>query len=380
MTAVEIDTEMKVKDKAEPRGDRRKEMDKKCFRHRREQWEAELLHPTARKSRASVGRKRPESPCPVRTAFQRDRDRILHSKPLRRLARKTQVFLNPEGDHYRTRMTHTLEVAQIARTIARALRLNEDLTEAIALAHDLGHTPFGHAGEAVLNRLLSTGFRHAEQSLREVDVLARGGQGLNLTAEVRAGILFHSKGKGPIIAERIEVDGELPVTVEAQVVRVADIVAYANHDMDDAVRGRVLSVDDVPETVWQVLGDRHSQRISHLIEDVLAHTNLDAEPRVRMSKKTLDALGALRDFLWDRLYENPLVHGQFRKATQILDALWMRFTQNPDEFFTRYWPGCPTHNREPIERAVADFLAGMTDRYAIRLFEELYLPRSWWVL
>jgi dGTPase len=352
------------------------------FRQQKEEWERKLLHPVAKRSAETVGRGRDERPCPVRTAFQRDRDRILHSKPLRRLARKTQVFLNPEGDHYRTRITHTLEVAQIGRTIARALGLNEDLTEAIALAHDLGHTPFGHAGEAVLDKLLGGGFRHAEQSLRVVDVLARKGEGLNLTGEVRAGIVYHSKGKGPIIAENVGTrrEADKPVTVEAQVVRIADIVAYANHDMDDAIRGKILAAEDVPIEVLRVLGWRHSERISHLVTDVLETTDLDREPVVRLSDETLEALYLLRDFLWERLYENPLVHGQFHKATQILEALWDRFTKKPDEFFETYWPGCPPHNRDPVDRAVADFLAGMTDRYAIRLFEELYLPRSWWVL
>ena len=342
--------------------------------------EHEFLHPAAMRSADTAGRRLSEEPCSVRTAFGRDRDRILHSKPLRRLARKTQVFLNPEGDHYRTRMTHTLEVAQIARTIARALRLNEDLTEAIALGHDLGHTPFGHAGEAVLNTLLSEGFRHAEQSLRVVDVLTRRGQGLNLTAEVRAGILYHSKGKGPIIPETIPSDPTFPVTVEAQVVRVSDIIAYANHDMDDAIRGKILALEDVPERVLETLGRHNSARIAYLVRDVLEHTDLDREPRIRVSDTALGALSELRDYLWEHLYENPLVHGQFSKATEILKTLWERFTKNGDEFFKNYWPNCPEAAREPLERAAADFIAGMTDRYAIRVFQDLYLPKSWWVL
>jgi len=345
-----------------------------------EELEDRFLHKAAKRSSCTVGRAKSEEPCSVRTSFARDRDRILHSKPLRRLARKTQVFLNPEGDHYRTRMTHTLEVVQIARTIARALRLNEELTEAIALGHDLGHTPFGHAGEAVLNKLLPDGFRHAEQSLRVVDVLTRKGHGLNLTAEVRAGILYHSKGKGPIIPESIPQDPAFPVTVEAQVVRISDIIAYANHDMDDAVRGKIISVDDIPQKILGVLGLHNSARIAYLVKDLLISTDLEKEPKICLSETALQALSGLRDFLWDNLYENPLVHGQFSKATDIVEHLWVRLRQDPHEFFRDYWPNCPEKVKEPIDRAVTDFIAGMTDRYAIRVFEKLYLPRSWWVL
>ncbi len=355
-------------------------LDSDKIRKTTEEMESRCLHPAAKRSAKSVGRAVSEEPCTVRTAFARDRDRILHSKPLRRLARKTQVFLNPEGDHYRTRMTHTLEVVQIAGTIAKGLRLNEELTEAIAFGHDLGHTPFGHAGEDVLNKLYSGGFRHAEQSLRVVDVLTRKGEGLNLTAEVRAGILFHSKGKGPIIPDVIPVDSEFPVTVEAQVVRISDIIAYANHDMDDALRGKVISPSDIPDSVLSVLGKRHSDRIAGLVKDLLANTDLDSEPKVRLGAQVLQALSDLRDFLWINLYENPRVHGRFAKATDIMEHLWVRFTSNPEEFFRDYWPNCPQQLREPIDRAVTDFIAGMTDRYAIRVFEKLYIPRSWWVL
>ncbi len=341
-----------------------------------EQAEETWLHPVAARSARSRGRQRPEEECPVRTAFQRDRDRILHSKAFRRLARKTQVFLNPQGDHYRTRITHTLEVAQIARTMARALRLNEDLTEAAALGHDLGHTPFGHAGEAVLNELVPGGFHHAKQSLRVVERLERHGQGLNLTWEVRDAIVHHSKGKGPILAPRV---GTGPGTAEGMVVRVADIVAYANHDLDDALRAGIFELEDVPAEVLDVLGRGHSERISTLVIDLLEETDLDAEPRIRMSDLALTALSQLRAFLYERLYENPLVHGQFGKAKRIMEALWEVFTQDPDLLFERYWRDCPEHLRGPVPQAVADFLAGMTDRYAIRLFQELYLPKSWWV-
>ncbi len=345
------------------------------WREAREKLEDGMLHPAATRSFRSKGRERPEPGCDVRTEFQRDRDRILHSKSFRRLARKTQVFLNPEGDHYRTRITHTLEVSQIARTIARALRLNEDLTEAAALGHDLGHTPFGHSGEAVLNRL-SGGFHHSRQSLRVVETLERDGHGLNLTWEVRDAIVHHSKGKGPILAPA----GKGPETVEGQVVRVADIVAYANHDLDDAVRAGILSLDELPDQVVSVLGRGHSERITFLVTDILRHTNLDEEARLEMSGEALEALAGLRAFLFERLYENPLVYGQFGKAKQIMEALWEMFLADPELLFDKYWPDCPEHLREPTEQAVADFLAGMTDRYAIRLFQDLYLPRSWWVL
>lgn len=350
------------------------------FRRLRQEEEAQQLHPAAKRSAESGGRRESETECPIRTAFQRDRDRIIHCKAFRRLARKTQVFLNPQGDHYRTRITHTLEVSQIARTITRALKLNEDLSEAIALSHDLGHTPFGHAGEAVLAGLVDGGFRHAEQSLRVVDVLERPGRGLNLTFEVRDGIVRHSKGKGPIMPDGTDSPVRLPQTVEGQVVRVADIIAYANHDLDDAMRGQVFTVEDLPAGIVDVLGRLHSGRIAFLVQNVLTHTDLDTEPRVRMGAEALEALGALRDFLWANLYEDPVVHGQFNKARQIMESLWERFTTQPEEFFENRWPDCPEDLRTPVERAVVDFMAGMTDRYAIRLFEEFYLPKAWWIL
>ena len=355
----------------------RRGKDGRSWRVIREETEDQTLHPAAVRSARSAGRQRPEPACPVRTDFQRDRDRVLHSKSFRRLARKTQVFLNPQGDHYRTRITHTLEVAQIARTIARGLRLNEDLTEAAALGHDLGHTPFGHAGEAVLNRLAPGGFHHAKQSLRVVEELERRGRGLNLTFEVRDAIVHHSKGKGPIMAPMAP-DG--PATIEGQVVRLADIVAYTNHDLDDAVRANILHLSDLPKGIVETLGTEHSARITFLILDVLEHSNLDEQPRLQISNEALEVLSLLRAFLFERLYENPVVYGQFGKATKIIEDLWERFVADPDLLFDRYWSDCPEHLRTPTEQAVTDFLAGMTDRYAIRLFEELYLPRSWWVL
>lgn len=357
------------------------------FRERIEEIEERTLHPLAQKSKKSRGRSRAESSCPVRTVFQQDRDRILHCKAFRRLARKTQVFLNPQGDHYRTRITHTLEVAQIGRTIAKALLLNEDLTEAVALGHDLGHTPFGHAGEAVLRKLSRTGFKHSEQSLRVVDLLERRGQGLNLTEEVRDGIVRHSKGKGMILPCSEQESGAssaftplMPATLEGQVVRIADIIAYANHDLDDAIRGQVLSPGDLPHGIVEVLGERSSDRIAFLVEDILSYTDLDSLGMVRMSPMALNALSSLRDFLWENLYENPVVHGQFSKARNIMEVLYDRFVNRPEEFFDTCWPDCPEPLRSPVDRAVVDFLAGMTDPYVIRLFEEIYVPQSWWVL
>ena len=310
----------------------------------------------------------------MRTCFQRDRDRVLHCKSFRRLARKTQVFLSPTGDHYRTRITHTLEVSQIARTIARALRLNEDLTEAISLGHDLGHTPFGHTGEAVLDRLLPGGFHHTRQSLRVVDLLERDGQGLNLTHEVREGIERHSKGKGAILSTDA---ADAPSTLEAHVVRVADIIAYLNHDLDDAVRAQILDPDDVPAEIQQQVGRHHSERITSMVGDVLGATDLEREQMIRLSPRGEQVLDALRDFLYERVYDNPLVHGDLEKAERVLEALWHHFVdEEPETFREVYWPdGVPAD--ETIERAVADFIASMTDRYALRLHGELLLPQHW---
>jgi dGTPase len=347
------------------------------YRNQAEQRERATLSPRACFASASRGRRAPEPEDPVRTCFQRDRDRVLHCKSFRRLAHKTQVFLSPEGDHYRTRITHTLEMSQIARTIARGLRLNEDLTEAIAMGHDLGHTPFGHAGEAVLNRLLPGGFHHVRQSLRVVDVLERDGRGLNLTHEVREGIEKHSKGKGRILPASAE---HAASTLEAQVVRVADIIAYVNHDLDDAMRARLLKPEDVPERIQASIGTAHAERISNLVLDVLAATDLDRERLIRLSDRGSEALSTLREFLYERVYDNPVVHGELTKAERMLSALWRHFVEEQPETFRRqYWPdGLP--ESEPHERAVADFIAGMTDRYAMRLYESLFLPRRWPVL
>jgi len=342
-----------------------------------EDFEDQILHPLAVRSRTSRGRTIEDPEDSLRTCYQRDRDRILHCKSFRRLAHKTQVFLSPEGDHYRTRITHTLEVAQIARTLARALRLNEDLTEAIALGHDLGHTPFGHAGEGILNRLLPGGFHHVLQSLRVVELLEREGRGLNLTLEVRAGIRQHSKGKGVILSQG---DGIPAASLEGQVVRVADIIAYLNHDLDDALRAKILSAEDLPVEIVEKAGHSRTQRIAHMVQDVLDATHLDEEPKIRLTQQGEALLSDMRAFLYERVYDNPVVHDALVKAERILDQIWSYFVkERPEEFRGFHWPvGVPLD--ETLERAVADFIAGMTDRYALRLHEALFLPKQWPVL
>jgi dGTPase len=284
--------------------------------------------------------------------------------------------LAPEGDHYRTRLTHTLEVSQIARTIARALRLNESLVEAIVMGHDLGHTPFGHAGERSLAKLMPGGFHHGRQSVRVVEVLEKDGQGLNLTAEVRDGILRHSKGKGKVLANEIEHEAS---TLEGQIARVADIAAYVNHDLDDAIRGQVIALSEVPETILTVLGRSHSERISRMVTDVVAASRLDKKRHIEMSPEVLNALMGLRDFLFERVYERPAIYAEFERAQRVIRELWEYFNTHEDEFRSKHWPkGIPT--TEQLPRAVADFITGMTDRYAMRTFEECFLPRRWFVL
>ena len=340
-----------------------------------ERKEREYLSPFAARSAETRGRRRPEPPDPLRPAFDHDRDRIVHCKAFRRLAGKTQVFLRPEGDHYRTRITHTLEVSQIARTLARALSLNEHLAEAIALGHDLGHTPFGHAGESVLSKLMPDGFHHVRQSLRVVEVLERDGIGLNLTEEVRDGILKHTKGKGTILSDSPNL---LAMTLEGQAVRLADIIAYVNHDLDDAIRGGVLRAEEVPADIVAVLGASHSGRIARMVTDVLAATRLE-ERRIRMSAECYEALCRMRDFLYARVYEIPAVRSEFEKAQHILEDLWGYFLSHETQFRERHWPkGLP--QAESPARAVGDFIAGMTDRYALRLYEEIFLPQPWVVL
>ena len=340
------------------------------IREQLETRERETLAPQAAKSADSRGRLHAEREDDVRPAFQRDRDRIIHSKAFRRLKHKTQVFFAPTGDHYRTRLTHTLEVSQIARIIAKVLRLHEELTEAIALGHDLGHTPFGHAGERVIDRLMPGGFNHYEQSLRIVDVLENDGRGLNLTWEVRDGIAKHSKGKAgaPV--------GMAPAlrssTLEGQIMRVADLIAYVNHDIDDATRAGLFGAADLPGEPVRVLGTSSSARIGTLVRDVVVETMRGGLTEIRMSEAVLGAVLELRRFLFDAVYENSVATIEFRKATDILSGLWEKVRERPDEFLDRR-----TVDQDGLDAAARDFLAGMTDRYAVALFERLFIPKPW---
>ena len=339
----------------------------------REQLEArerDILAPQAAKSADSRGRLRAEAEDEVRPAFQRDRDRIIHCKAFRRLKHKTQVFFAPTGDHYRTRLTHTLEVSQIARTIAKVLRLHEELTEAIALGHDLGHTPFGHAGERVIDTLMPGGFNHYEQSLRIVDALENDRRGLNLTWEVRDGIAKHSKGKsGAPVGMAAALRSS---TIEGQIMRVADIIAYVNHDIDDATRAGILKVEDLPRDLVGVLGASSSARIGTLVKDVVTETLAGGLTEIRMSERVLEAVLQLRAFLFEAVYENTIATMEFKKASGILSGLWEKVREKPDEFLDR-----TTIETEGLDAATRDFIAGMTDRYAVRLFEQLYIPKPW---
>lgn len=335
-----------------------------------ERREHDILARQAAKSDRTRGRLRPEPEDPIRPAFQRDRDRIIHSKAFRRLKHKTQVFFAPEGDHYRTRLTHTLEVSQIARSIAKVLRLNEELTEAIALGHDLGHTPFGHAGERVLQSIVPGGFEHYEQSLRIVDVLENDGQGLNLTWEVRDGIARHSKGKHgvPVGAD----PAHRASTIEGQIARVADIIAYVNHDIDDAVRAGLLKPSQLPPAFTEVLGKTSSQRIGRMVADVVMRTLAADLAEVCMSDSVLDATIGMRSFLFDAVYENDVATAEFKKAAGILGGLWEKVRENPKEFLDQR-----TIDHEGLDVAAKDFIAGMTDRFAVNLFEQLFIPKPW---
>ena len=341
----------------------------RSLRERVEAWESEFLVADATRSYPAI-RAVEEPDSPLRTPFQRDRDRVIHSKAFRRLKHKTQVFFAPTGDHYRTRLTHTLEVSQIARTIAKVLRLHEELTEAIALGHDLGHTPFGHAGERVIDTLMPGGFNHYEQSLRIVDVLENDGQGLNLTWEVRDGIAKHSKGKSgaPVgMATALRAS-----TIEGQIMRVADLIAYVNHDIDDAIRGGLLRAEDLPRDPVQALGPSSSARIGTLVKDVVTESMAGELAEIRMSPRVLDAVLELRSFLFDTVYENSAATAEFRKASDVLSGLWDKLRERPDEFLDRR-----TIDNDGMDAAIRDFVAGMTDRYAIRLFEQLFIPKPW---
>ncbi len=322
--------------------------------------ETSYLSPYACLSSKSAGRERPEQECDIRPVFQRDRDRILHCKSFRRLKQKTQVFLLPKGDHYRTRMTHTLEVSQNARTLAKALRLNEDLTEAIALGHDLGHTPFGHAGERALDQVCPLGFRHNEQSVRVVERLEKQGEGLNLTWEVRDGILNHkSSGK--------------PHTLEGQIVRLSDKIAYINHDIDDAVRGGILKETDIPEKFRKVLGETSKIRLDTMIHDVIIHS-MD-RPDISMSLDVEQATMGLRKFMFEHVYLNPVAKGEEEKAIHMIKNLYEYYIHHieklPDQFL------CMLDEGVLKEQIVCDYIAGMTDTYAVKKFEEYFIPESW---
>jgi dGTPase len=340
------------------------------IRERVEDREAEILSPYAARSRESRGRMRPEPPDPVRTAFQRDRDRIIHTKAFRRLRHKTQVFIAPIGDHYETRLTHTLEVSQIARTITRALRLNEDLTEAIAMGHDLGHTPFGHLGEETLNTLYHSGFAHAGQSLRVVDVLEKDGKGLNLTWEVRDGILNHSKPRESVAGEGRGHAG----TFEGEIVRISDSVAYINHDIEDGIRSGLITQNDLPEPTVKVLGETRSGRINTMVCDIIESSwaasgaTTGKEPSIGMSKPVLEATNEVRDFLFRRVYNAHSVGAEASRAKETLVRLYAHFIKHPGEL--------PEEYRMPesdVERMVVDHIAGMTDQFAFRTAEDLGL-------
>jgi dGTPase len=339
-------------------------------RERLEAIEDAILAPWAAHSARSAGRERPEVESDVRTAYQRDRDRILHTNSFRRLRAKTQVFIAATGDHYATRLSHVLEVTQIGRVIARALALNEDLVEAISLGHDLGHAPFGHAGQAALDRLLHGGYRHDEQSLRVVQLLERDGRGLNLTREVLDGIRTHRKPRHSLVGTTVGPS----TTLEADVVRIADAVAYINHDIDDSVRGEIIQNADLPTASISHLGHTRSQRINHVVLDIVRISAGKAE--VHMSEETLAALDELREFLFQRVYTSPIVKREAERAGHVVTELFGYFSAHPDQMPTEYRDD---PRAEGVERRVADYIAGMTDFFAIALFQELFVRKSWTV-
>ncbi len=346
--------------------------DSLCIREKMERLEHEILSAFASKSDLSKGRLFPEPECRVRPAFQHDRDRIVHSKAFRRLKHKTQVFISPRGDHYRTRLTHTIEVSQIARTISKALYLNEDLTEAIALGHDLGHTPFGHAGESALQDVLDGGFHHWEQSLRVVDKLAMGGRGLNLTWEVRDGILKHSKGRGEAIIGDDSAD--FPASMEGRAVRAADVIAYVNHDLQDAIESGLLQEADIPAECVSVLGATTSQRINTMVSDVIYETGRSGGFSLLMTPAVLRALENLRDFLFDRVYFSEEVRAEFRKSHDVIRRLFYYYMDNPGALMEH---SGESGLGEDLCREATDFIAGMSDSYALHIWEEVFRPRPW---
>lgn len=331
------------------------------IREEREEIEKKILSPYASLACNSKGRERPEEDDKMRTIYQRDRDRIIHCKSFRRLKHKTQVFLAPEGDHYRTRLTHTLEVAQIARSISRALLLNEDLTEAIALAHDLGHTPFGHAGERTLNRICSEGFDHCNHGLRVVEVLEKDGEGLNLSFEVRDGILNHkTSGK--------------PATLEGAVVRLSDKIAYINHDIDDGIRAGIIKEDALPTELTGILGHSSRERLDTLIRAIVESSM--NKPEISMPSETLEAMMTLRKFMFENLYVNTEAKSEEVKVDKMIEMLFVYFNENISEV-PEVYTDITNSRHESDERAVCDYIASMSDRYSVKTFEDLFVPRSW---
>ncbi len=330
------------------------------IREEMEQREHKILSSYAAFSDQSAGRQHAEEQCDIRPVFQRDRDRILHSRAFRRLKNKTQVFLTPKGDHYRTRMSHTLEVSQNARTIAKALRLNEDLAEAIALGHDLGHAPFGHAGEFLLNSMCEGGFRHNEQSVRIVEKLEKHGKGLNLTWEVRDGILNHQMSS-------------MPATLEGKIVRLSDKIAYINHDVDDAIRAKILCEEDIPAQYREILGTNVRMRLNTLIHNIV--TNSMGRDDILMSPEVEDAMKGLRKYMFKNLYHNPKAKHEEQKAEEMLERLFEFYTKRPEMMPKQYTD--MIQKGERLDRAVCDYIAGMTDQYAIAKFSEYYVPVQW---
>lgn len=323
--------------------------------------EKEYLSEFASLSSESKGRDYPEEECDIRPVYQRDRDRILHSKSFRRLKDKTQVFLTPEGDHYRTRLTHTLEVSQNARTIAKALRLNEDLVEAIALGHDLGHTPFGHAGERALNRVSENGFEHNEQSVRVVEVLEKEGRGLNLTYEVRDGILNHQTKS-------------TPHTLEGKIVRLSDKIAYIHHDMDDAIRGKILCEDDIPKELRNTLGNTTTKRFDKFVHDII--TNSQGVNDIRMSDEIFEAMMDIRKFMFENVYLNPVVKHEEGKAEKLVESLYYHYMERPDALPDEY-KDLMNERGDSLDRVVCDYVSTMSDKYAINQFQKIFMPDSW---
>ena len=330
------------------------------IREQNEEREYRILSIHAAKSRDTKGRRVPEQECDIRTAYQRDRDRILHSKAFRRLKDKTQVFLAPQGDHYRTRLMHTLEVSQTARTIAKALELNEDLVEAIALGHDLGHTPFGHAGERALNAICPLGFSHYQQSVRVTELLERDGRGLNLTAEVLDGILNH------------RTEGS-PSTLEGNVVRLCDKISYIHHDMDDAMRAGIISEDDIPITIRFILGDTSKDRLNTLIHDIVEESR--GKDCILQSEEVGEAMRMLRRLMFENVYRNPTAKGEEEKAIWMISRLYEHYLAHPDRMTREYQD--LLEKDEPLERVVCDYISGMTDQYSVSKFHEIFVPKSW---